>query len=512
MPRRNRLVLALAVFATASLLTSSVRSQTAEFIRGDVNNDVSVNLSDAIATLNYLFNSGPLTCEAAADCNANGGVDLADPVYLLGYLFASTTAPPAPFPDCGVDPAPSSLTCDSAPACGLGGPVMGLGTAQYMAFFRGKALFEKDFKRSEGIGPHFNSTSCKACHLTPVTGGSAPNYRNFYLAAVGFPGAQFHIQNPPDIPSMVVPSFYTVGARRVLIPASGSPAVSGLPVVSAQRNAPPMFGTGLFEFVRNVDIAANADPNDAITPDGISGRMNHDFALDPSVQGQGPQGNVGRFGYKCQANFIEPFIRGAANNQMGLTTNPIEGNAGIVQLAAAAQVGSSITQNLTDLDAVPDPEISDADFADIIAFSRFIAPPKPKPFGAAELAGEALFTSIGCAKCHVPTLPLDNTLNGGSITAYTDLLIHDMGPTLADGISMGRPQPDATHPFTTENEFRTQPLWGVSMHAPFMHDGRAGTLDEAILLHGGEAQAIRDAYDQLTQQEKDDMIAFLEAI
>lgn len=512
LPRRNRLVLTLGVLATLSFCSSSVRAQSPQFIRGDVNNDVVVNLSDPVFILNYLFNFGPLSCEDAADGNDDGNVDLADPVYLLTYLFASAQPPAAPFPECGDDLTADTLSCDSAPVCALGGPVMGLSPAEYAAFFRGKELFEKDFTRSEGVGPHFNATSCKACHLTPVTGGSAPNYRNFYLAAIGFPGAQFHIQTPSDLPSMVVPTFSPVGAPRVRIPESGSTQVSGLPVITTQRNAPPMFGTGLFELIRNADIAANADPDDTIVPDGISGRLNHDFALDPSVQGQAPQGNVGRFGYKNQANFIEPFIRGAANNQMGLTTNPIEGNAGIVQLAAAAQIGSSITDPLTDFDGVPDPEISNADFADIIAFSRFLAPPKPKPFSAAAVAGEALFTSTGCAACHIPTLPLNSTLNGGSITAYTDLLIHDMGPGLADGLSMGRPQPDSTNPLTTENEFRTQPLWGVSMHAPYLHDGRAGTLHEAILAHGGEGQAARDAYDLLTQQQKDDVIAFLEAL
>ena len=94
--------------------------------------------------------------------------------------------------------------------------------------------------------------------------------------------------------------------------------------------------------------------------------------------------------------------------------------------------------------------------------------------------------------------------------AYTDILLHDMGAALADGLSFGIPQASTISPDNTVQEYRTQPLWGVSMHAPYLHDGRAETLEEAILLHGGEAQAIRDAFASLPPAQRDFIITFLE--
>ena len=93
--------------------------------------------------------------------------------------------------------------------------------------------------------------------------------------------------------------------------------------------------------------------------------------------------------------------------------------------------------------------------------------------------------------------------------AYTDLLIHDMGPDLADNISFGRPQSSSISNLLTWSEFRTQPLWGISQFGPFLHDGRANTLDEAIRMHGGEAAGIRDAYVALSQDQRDEILAFL---
>ena len=113
----------------------------------------------------------------------------------------------------------------------------------------------------------------------------------------------------------------------------------------------------------------------------------------------------------------------------------------------------------------------------------------------------ARFDSTGCTKCHIPSLP--SSL--GPVDAYTDLLLHDMGDGLKDDIAFGD-YPDSWR------EFRTQPLWGVSRSGPWLHDGRAATLDEAILAHGGESQAIRDAYAGLNPTEQAQIIAFLESL
>jgi CxxC motif-containing protein (DUF1111 family) len=157
---------------------------------------------------------------------------------------------------------------------------------------------------------------------------------------------------------------------------------------------------------------------------------------------------------------------------------------------------------------VPDPEISTQDLGDLIAFTRFLAPPEPvSPFSAAATRGQALFEQIGCTKCHLPELP---TSRFGPARAFTDLLLHEMGDELADGLGFGTPQFSSLSLPNSSREFRTAPLWGVSLSGPFLHDGRAETLREAVELHGGEAAAIRDAYLSLTAQERDDLIEYLE--
>lgn len=478
-------------FLLALLMFSLVGEASArDFVRGDVNTDGIVDIADPVVTLTYLFQGGVRYCADAMDTNDDGAIDLSDPIGLFGFLYSAGPPPGAPFGQCGEDPTADSLDCDSHSPCNLGDAIGGLTQDEFASFVNGRELMSKAFTPEEGLGPLYNSVACKSCHSAPVVGGSAPIYRNFYLVAVGAPGNQ---SPPPGAPSLALPSFNSFDGQRVAIP---DPAdVGGLPVVAAHRNAPPFLGVGLFEFVPNSAIVANSDPDDLFVPDGISGRYNTDG-----------NGNIGRFGYKLQANFIEAFIRGAAFNQMGITTNPVLGSDGIVSYRF--QIGADFDSPTIDNDAAPDPEISVQDFGDIIAFNRFVAPPEPAIFGPDELAGETLFEQINCVGCHVPTLPS----SVGPLNAYTDLLLHDLGPGLADGISQGVPQFSTIAGFTVENEFRTQPLWGVSLHGPWLHDGSAGTMEEAILMHGGEAQTSRDAFDALTPLEREQVIKFLEAL
>jgi CxxC motif-containing protein (DUF1111 family) len=374
----------------------------------------------------------------------------------------------------------------------LGDPLPGLTPAELDAFQRGKVLFEKRFKPEEGLGPHYNATSCASCHSTPTTGGSAQLYRNFFIAMYGTPPSQSAF---PSLPSPVVPAYgphtpgaagFTLEQGRFDIPAT----YFGTPVVVAQRNAIPLFGVGLFEFIDNQTILLNADPFD-LDNDGISGRANYDF------------GDLGRFGVKAQSNNIERFTRPPLFNQMGVTSDPFLGSAGTISLSSAAQGTTDPDAPITDLDGVPDPEMTVTDLGDLIAFSRFLAPPPRLPFSDAAMKGEALFAQIGCVGCHLPTL--NSTL--GPVEAHTDLLLHDMGLGLADNLQFGAPSPGGP---STATEFRTQPLWGVSLHAPFLHDGRAATLAEAIDAHGGEAQASRDKFTTLSPKEQAELITFLE--
>jgi CxxC motif-containing protein (DUF1111 family) len=375
--------------------------------------------------------------------------------------------------------------------------MQGLDQATFDSFLRGRDLMHKEFTAEEGLGPYYNATSCVACHSTPGVGGSSPIYRNFFFAAVGPPGNQGPIWDPDDVPSIVMPS-YTIpggvqGGGRPAIPDSSQ--VGGLLVTVAQRNAPPGFGVGLFELISDDEITSNPDPDDA-DGDGISGRYNTDG-----------MGHIGRFGFKAQANFLEAFLRGAYNNQMGITTDPFQGSDGLVS-AAMMQIGAGPDDPTSDMDGVADPEISVEDLGDVVIFSKFVAPTPRGTMGSEELLGETFFFQMSCNKCHIPDLQS----SVGPVNAYTDLLLHDMGPELADGISQGMPQFSTIAPLLTSNEFRTQPLWGVRHHGPWLHDGRADSISDAILMHGGEGQASRDAFDLLSPSEQEAVIRFLEAL
>ena len=378
----------------------------------------------------------------------------------------------------------------------LGGPVDGLTPDELAAFERGKAVFEKRFTPAEGLGPFYNATSCKSCHSKPVTGGASDLYRNFYVAVYQF-GATPNSQSTSIAPflSQVVPAFgsgelqssaqFTLEGGRPLLPTT----FLGFPVISAQRNSIPVFGVGQFEFVSNTEIASRADPND-LNGDGISGRIN--TALNGFA--------MGRFGVKSQSNNIELFTRAPLQNQMGITTLPLEGENAIVFMPRAPfQASGNPNDPTTDDDGVPDPEMGADDLGDLIFFTKFLAPPVPKPFSDDALAGQAIFEEVKCTACHVPTLQSSK----GPVNAYTDLLIHYMGPDLVDNMKFGEAS-------TVITDFRTQPLWGISEVGPYLHDGRAPTLRAAIEAHGGEAEASRNLFLAKSAAEQDQLIVFLE--
>ena len=387
---------------------------------------------------------------------------------------------------------------DAVAGQAVGGAIPGISAADLAAFNRGKVMFEKRFTPAEGLGPLYNATSCVSCHSHPAVGGSSELYRNFYLAAAGPPGFQLGLAG---LPSIVIPAYGTgFHANATFALNGGRPEILdnlfGLPVTVAQRNAPPIFGVGLFETISDATIMANADPDDADS-DGISGRFNRDG------------GAIGRFGYKAQSNNIEVFTRAPLNNQMGITSDMAQGAGAVVSLkAGAVQASTDPNAPITDNDGVTDPEISVTDLTDMIAFSRFLAPPARLPMTVDAMAGETLFNQIGCATCHIPSLDGAN----GPVNAFTDLLIHDMGTDLADGIHFGSPQMSAISSNTTESEWRTAPLWGVRLHPPYLHDGRAATLEKAIEMHGGEGQASSTAFMNLTTTEQQSIISFLETL
>lgn len=393
---------------------------------------------------------------------------------------------------CGSDKQPEPVIADGIFAP-LGAPRPSATPEQLEAFEKGLEVARHRFTREEGLGPGFNTTFCGGCHEKPVFGGSAGHYRDFALIYQNLDdGSQVPLGQ-----SGVLQQFTLDDAKRL-------PSPEGINH-SASRNPIPFFGLGLLAEIPEDEILRRADPEDA-DGDGISGRPNYD------------RGFVGRFGRKAQTVSIEGFIRGPLFNHVGITSNPLseESKAALpvpsstivapVEMALEGEIaGIGLAQAaapdepIVDDDDAADPELSEEDLFNLVSFAMLLGAPEPDAPTEASERGRALFDAIGCADCHTPALEGPR----GLIPAYTDLLLHDMGEDLADGVRMK---------VAEGNEFRTQPLWGVTAVGPYLHDGRADTLDEAIRLHGGESERSKDGYEALTDSEQQDVLAFLHAL
>ncbi len=270
------------------------------------------------------------------------------------------------------------------------------------------------------------------------------------------------------------------------------------------RVAPQMIGLGLLEAIPEAAILANADPNDT-DGDGISGRANRVWSL---AEGKAV---LGRFGWKAGNPTVRQQSAEAFAGDMGLSTPMFRRPAGDCTAAQEACLKARDGENAER----GTPEIT-GEMMDFLTFyaENLAVPSRPAAREPLVLRGKALFTELSCAACHVPSYttgdaPGGKHLSGQKIWPYTDLLLHDMGEGLADG----RPEGVASG-----REWRTPPLWGigqteaVSGHTYFLHDGRARTMEEAILWHGGEAQASRDGYAALSKSERDALLAFLRSL
>ncbi len=376
----------------------------------------------------------------------------------------------------------------------LGEPLPTATEEERATFERGRQVALRRFTPAEGLGPHFNVVSCGACHERPVLGGGAGRYRNFLLTAL-------RLSNGAYVPrgvNGVQPQFDLATVRRPTSPGANA---------HATRHAIPFFGAGLLLELPDASILAHVDASDR-DGDGVSGRPNFD------------RGVLSRFGRKAQNASLESFIRGPLFNHAGVTTSPLSeerraalprarsggaahaqaegGLHGASAVVRQAQVGAPDAA-LTDEDGVPDPELSEQELFDLLSFVLLTAAPRPDALTAEAEAGRDLFAQVRCTACHVPALEGPR----GRVPAYSDLLLHDMGPDLADGVTMGE---------ATGSEFRTQPLWGVTAVGPYLHDGRAGTLEQAILLHGGEARASREAFAALAPSDRARVLTFLESL
>jgi CxxC motif-containing protein (DUF1111 family) len=243
--------------------------------------------------------------------------------------------------------------------------------------------------------------------------------------------------------------------------------------VFERRQTPTVLGLGLLERVPREAIEALADPSDS-NDDGIRGRV-HVLA----------GGQLGRFGWKANVPSVREFVRDAFSTELGLT----------VPEDATSSFGVG-----EDDDGIDDPEVDDATLDAVTAFIALLAPPPRKRANPdLEDEGEALFESFGCAACHVPEL---STGDGTPVPAFTDLLLHEVNADVT-GIEEGQ---------AGMNDFRTPPLWGLGQTAPYWHDGRAHSIEEAVAAHEGEARPARDRYENAVASERAALLAFLESL
>ena len=212
---------------------------------------------------------------------------------------------------------------------------------------------------------------------------------------------------------------------------------------------------------------------------------------------------VGRFGWKAQQATLLAFAADAFVNEMGITNRyfPTE-NAPNGNQALLAKY-----DKVADPEDTTNPKTGKSRYRSRLAdYMRYLAPPPPRRRVPQELAGQTLFQTVGCSGCHTPSMQTGPdsvaALDRKPVFLYSDLLLHDMG-SLNDGIAQG---------FALGNEMKTPPLWGVGASAPWLHDGRATTLDQAIRLHDGEAKPSRTRYVNLPEAQKQQLLAFLNSI
>jgi CxxC motif-containing protein (DUF1111 family) len=239
----------------------------------------------------------------------------------------------------------------------------------------------------------------------------------------------------------------------------------------------------LLDLVPDAVILSYADPDDR-NHDGISGRPNH-FV----------DGRLGRFGRKAFVPRLDEFNDGAFSAEMGITSPAV--------LTEETIGGKPIPAGV---DPLPEPEINQEALDRTNDFVRLLAAPTPLKANKDARRGRKIFADVGCAGCHIPTLRTGDSpiaaLGHKEVHAYTDLLLHDMGPGLAD-MCLGE---------ATPAEFRTEPLIGVRLKSKFLHDGRDSTLEQAIQSHGGEASRARDGFLGLSPSNRVALIAFLKTL
>ncbi|MEM1094605.1 MAG: di-heme oxidoredictase family protein [Bacteroidota bacterium] len=416
----------------------------------------------------------------------------------------------------------------------FGLPAPGLTRQEERLFGVGNSFFNQNWVQSpasttarDGLGPFFNARSCAGCHFkdgrgrAPEFDGESPTG---YLVRVSVPGEVDAIGAPAGDPNygkqvqnnaiLDLQKEASVVLRYEELPgtyADGTPYSLRKPIVSftdeaygpldglamSPRVANHMSGMGLLEAVPESTLRALADPDD-LDGDGVSGRLN---MVWNAAEGRA---TVGRFGWKANQPTLKQQVADAFHGDMGITTSIfMEENCTAAVPDCATQPNGGT------------PEIDEDDLDKVVLYSAALAVPARRDWEAPDvLRGKRYFREIGCESCHVSKLEtgrsdIADVFSFQTIRPYTDLLLHDMGEGLAD---------NRADFLATGREWRTPPLWGIGLfktvngHTNYLHDGRARNLAEAILWHGGEAEAAKEKFRHLDADERAAIIAFLESL
>ena len=446
------------------------------------------------------------------------------------FLFQSETVSQTAFSSGARDPGVRFGPADA------GEPIAGL-TANELRFFElGKEDFEEREDVADGMGPRMNLDGCGTCHSQPAIGGTSPAVNPQVAFADAATPSQLPavaafirengpvrevrlVRNPDGTPDGGVTNTFTITGREGadgcnLRQHNFDREIDNRNIIF--RIPTPLFGAGLIEQIQDATILANQAANSSQKRDlGIRGRPNISVsgrAISGVTNRNGNDGTITRFGWKAQNVSLLLFSGEAYNVEMGITSELFQNERDQTPSCQFATVPND-TQDFANADPVKltSSPIAIQNFAN---FQRFLAPPTPSsdtPGGATSIArGKSQFVSVGCALCHTPTLKTGNStvaaLRNKDVNLFSDLLVHDMGVGLADGVSQGQAGP---------REFRTSPLWGLGKRIFFLHDGRTSDLEVAIQAHrsdGSEANAVVRNFNNLRESQKQDLLNFLRSL
>lgn len=368
---------------------------------------------------------------------------------------------------------------------GFGVALAGLDATSTRAFEDGLAEFIRLEEVAGGLGPVFNDRSCAACHNQGgIGGGSGRTVTRFGRIADG----RFDPLTALGGSLIQERGIGRTAGRRGDTDAFQGESVPAEATVVARRRTTPLFGLGLVDAVPDSAIESLASAQ-ATGADGVRGRVNY------VVDAESGRVMAGRFGWKAQSPTLLHFSGDAYLNEMGITSPRFPDEVCPQGDCAALQFN-------------PVPSLND-DGRGVQAaatFMRLLAAPPRGTITPQVRTGEAVFTSAGCAACHVPTLRTGPSatpaLNQKVLAPYSDFLLHDMG-SLGDGIVQAG---------ASGQEMRTAPLWGLRAVRRYLHDGTATTLEQAIERHEGEGSRARDRFTQLDRADRAALLAFLNSL